>query len=119
MSIEGQAKGVLDNSTTQAKDLANDTMKEGRKVFARAADQVVPAVKQTLADVEESASDFFASTTDRDQTPDSVFADWIRRRRFAGRCSARAAVGRRSMATATEHSQALLQLVEDGLKRGS
>jgi len=65
VSIEGQAKGVLDNSTTQAKDLANDTMKEGRKVFARAADQVVPAVKQTLADVEESASDFFASTTDQ------------------------------------------------------
>ena len=65
MSIEGQTKNVMDSATTQAKDLASDAAKEGRKVFARAADQVVPAVKQTLSDVEERASDFFASTTDQ------------------------------------------------------
>ncbi len=65
MSIEGQIKNAMDTGTTQAKDLANETIKEGRKVFARAADQVVPAVKHALSDVEDNASDFFASTTDQ------------------------------------------------------
>lgn len=65
MNIEAQTKETVDSGLGHAKDMASDAVKEGRKVFARAADQVVPAVQKTLHDVESSASEFFASTTNQ------------------------------------------------------
>ncbi len=65
MNIEAKTKGAIDNASSQATDVADEAIDKGRKIFARTVDQVVPAMKETLSDVEARANDFLSGATDQ------------------------------------------------------